>query len=62
VNRIPHISRGSLQPGDLVFYSSLNHVAIFVGSGQVIHAPTFGDHVKLSSIDLMKPYGYGRPH
>lgn len=56
-----HISRSSLQPGDLVFYESLNHVAIYVGNSQVIHAPTFGDHVRIASVDMMKPYGYGRP-
>jgi peptidoglycan DL-endopeptidase CwlO len=60
-NQLPHISRGSLSPGDLVFYSSLNHVAIYVGSNQIIQAPTYGDVVKLSSVDMMKPYGYARP-
>nr|WP_246278100.1 C40 family peptidase [Phytohabitans rumicis] len=37
---VAHIGRGSLQPGDLVFYSDLGHVAIYVGSGKVIHAPS----------------------
>ncbi|WP_117211899.1 C40 family peptidase [Allorhizocola rhizosphaerae] len=54
------ISRADLQPGDLVFYSGLGHVALYVGDGQVIHAPTFGESVKLSSVDMMTPYGYGR--
>jgi peptidoglycan DL-endopeptidase CwlO len=58
---IPHISRSSLQPGDLVFYSGLGHVAIYVGNGQVIHAPQPGEVVKLASVDMMTPYGYGRP-
>jgi cell wall-associated NlpC family hydrolase len=58
---MPHIGRSALQPGDLVFYESLNHVAIYVGNSQVIHAPTFGDHVRIAGIDMMKPYGYGRP-
>jgi cell wall-associated NlpC family hydrolase len=60
-NALRHISRSTLQPGDLVFYSSLNHVAIYVGNNQIIHAPTFGDVVKVSSVDMMKPYGYARP-
>jgi cell wall-associated NlpC family hydrolase len=59
--RVPHISRGALQPGDLVFYHNLGHVAIYVGGGKVIHAPTFGDVVKISSVDMSPPYGYGRP-
>jgi cell wall-associated NlpC family hydrolase len=57
---VAHISRGSLQPGDLVFYSGLGHVALYVGSGKVIHAPTFGESVKIASVDMMSPYGYGR--
>lgn len=59
-NVVAHISRGSLQPGDLVFYSGLGHVGLYVGSGKIIHAPTFGETVKLSSVDIMPPYGYGR--
>lgn len=60
--KVAHISRSAaLQPGDLVFYSNLGHVALFVGSGKVIHAPTFGEVVKVSTVDMMRPYGYGRP-
>ncbi len=59
--RIPHISRLAIRPGDLVFYHNLGHVAIYIGNNQVIHSPTFGDHVKISSIDMSRPYGYGRP-
>jgi cell wall-associated NlpC family hydrolase len=57
---VSHISRSSLRPGDLVFYSGLGHVAIYVGNSQVIHAPTFGETVRLASVDMMTPYGYGR--
>lgn len=60
-NSLPHLKRAALQPGDLVFYANLGHVGIYVGNGQVIHAPTFSDHVKVSSIDMMPPYGYARP-
>lgn len=60
-NAMPHLSRANLQPGDLVFYNSLNHVAIYVGNGQVIHAPSAGDHVRVASVDMTTPYGYGRP-
>jgi cell wall-associated NlpC family hydrolase len=59
---VSHISRSQLQPGDLVFYSGLGHVAIYVGNNQVIHAPQPGEVVKLASVDMMPPYGYGRPH
>ncbi|WP_116066292.1 C40 family peptidase [Asanoa ferruginea] len=57
---VAHISRSELKAGDLVFYEDLGHVALYVGGGQVIHAPTFGESVKLSSVDMMSPYGYGR--
>ena len=60
-NSITHISRSQIQPGDLVFYESLGHVAIYVGNNQVIHAPTYGEVVKVSSIDMMPVYGIGRP-
>jgi len=59
---VSHISSSQLQPGDLVFYSSLGHVAIYVGGGQVIHAPQPGEVVKLAPVNMMTPYGYGRPH
>jgi cell wall-associated NlpC family hydrolase len=59
-DKVAHIGRSALQPGDLVFYSGLGHVALYVGSGKVIHAPTFGESVKLASVDMMSPYGYGR--
>lgn len=57
---VAHISRDALKPGDLVFYRNLGHVALYVGDGKVIHAPSAGDHVKLASVDMMPPYGYGR--
>jgi cell wall-associated NlpC family hydrolase len=59
---VSHISSSQLQPGDLVFYSGLGHVAIYVGGGQVIHAPQPGEVVKLAPVNMMTPYGYGRPH
>jgi cell wall-associated NlpC family hydrolase len=59
---VSHVSRSQLQPGDLVFYNSLGHVAIYVGNNQVIHAPQPGETVQVASVDMMPPYGYGRPH
>lgn len=50
------ISINQLRPGDLVFWdnSSRNngadHVAIYIGNGQVIHAPKPGDRVKISKL------------
>ncbi|MBE1484624.1 cell wall-associated NlpC family hydrolase [Plantactinospora soyae] len=59
-DKVAHISRGSLQPGDLVFYRSLGHVGLFVGGGKIIHSSRAGEPVKLVSVDVMPPYGYGR--
>ncbi len=58
---ISHISKSQLSPGDLVFYSNLGHVAIYIGGGMVIHAPQPGEVVKKASVNMMTPYGYGRP-
>jgi cell wall-associated NlpC family hydrolase len=55
-----------LKPGDLVFFgpsvAGIHHVGLFIGNGQMIHAPYTGTVVKISTIwrpDLI-PYG-GRP-
>jgi peptidoglycan DL-endopeptidase CwlO len=58
-----HVSRANLRIGDLVFYNSLSHVAIYVGGGHVVQAPAPGDVVRMSGIsDPGYIYGYGRPN
>ena len=53
------VSRSELRPGDLVFfYSPVSHVGMYVGNGQMVHAPTFGDVVKVASIDAMGSYSH----
>jgi peptidoglycan DL-endopeptidase CwlO len=44
------VSRGDLQPGDLVFFDGLGHEGIYVGGGNFIHSPHTGDVVKVSSL------------
>jgi cell wall-associated NlpC family hydrolase len=44
------VPRDQLQPGDLVFFDALDHVGIYIGGGQVVHAPQTGDVVKISSV------------
>ncbi|MCR1952267.1 MULTISPECIES: C40 family peptidase [unclassified Clostridium] len=44
------VSYGELQPGDLVFTYGSDHVGIYVGGGQYIHAPQPGDYVKVSPV------------
>ncbi len=43
------VSASELQPGDLIFYyDGPSHVAMYVGSGKAVHAPTEGDVVKVT--------------
>ena len=52
-----HVSRSQLQPGDLVFfYSPIHHVALYIGNGLVVHAPTEGDVVKVVPLNRAGPY------
>lgn len=61
---MPYVKRADLQIGDLVFYySDLRHVAIYVGNGKVMHAPTAGDVVRMADMDAVGPiHSYGRPN
>lgn len=45
------VPRESLAPGDLVFFSGLGHMGIYIGGNQFVHAPHTGDVVKISSMD-----------
>jgi cell wall-associated NlpC family hydrolase len=55
------VSRAQLQPGDLVFfYSPVSHVGIYIGNGQMVHAPTSGDVVKVASVDAMRGFSGAR--
>ena len=44
------VSYDQLAPGDLVFFSGLGHVGLYIGGGQFVHAPHTGDVVKISSL------------
>ncbi len=44
------VSREELQPGDLVFFRGLDHMGMYIGGGNFIHAPRTGDVVKISSL------------
>ncbi|WP_306186434.1 MULTISPECIES: NlpC/P60 family protein [unclassified Streptomyces] len=54
INAGRRVSRSDLRPGDLVFfYSGISHVGIYVGNGQMIHAPNPSAPVRLAPIDQM---------
>jgi len=70
---LPHSSRAlrsmtrsitvdELQPGDLVFGGSpIHHVGLYIGNGEMVHAPHSGDVVKVSGIySTSKPVSFGR--
>jgi peptidoglycan DL-endopeptidase CwlO len=44
------VPREQLQPGDLVFFNGLDHVGIYIGGGQMVHAPHTGDVVKIAAL------------
>ncbi|MEU4163907.1 NlpC/P60 family protein [Actinoplanes sp. NPDC026670] len=54
------IKKADLQPGDLVFYRSNGHVALYVGDGKIIDAPSAGRDVLYRGMNIMTPNGYGR--
>jgi hypothetical protein len=41
------VPRSLLRPGDLLFFSGLGHVGMYVGSGRMIHSPQSGDVVRI---------------
>src|SRR5215469_1962210 len=43
---LPHIAMSSLQPGDLLYYNGIGHVAMYVGNGYIIDAPSPGMSVE----------------
>jgi cell wall-associated NlpC family hydrolase len=55
------VARGDLKPGDLIFfYSPVGHVGMYIGNGQMVHAPTSGSVVHVTSVDKMSGYNTAR--
>ncbi|MFJ1839817.1 C40 family peptidase [Streptomyces sp. NPDC088175] len=65
--RLPaSLGKGFLKPGDLVFYayapgidSTIYHVGIYVGGGQMVNAARPGTRVRLDAVDAMPGYAGG---
>lgn len=61
------VSAADAQPGDLVFfYSDLHHVGLYVGKDStgrrlMVHAPTYGDYVRMADVNKFPVAGYRRP-
>lgn len=43
---LPHVSSNDLQIGDLLYYNGIGHVAMYVGGGMIIDAPSQGQPVR----------------
>ncbi len=58
------ISYSDLLPGDLIFYANskgtINHVTIYIGGGQVIHASSRKTGIKISKYNYRTPVKYVR--
>jgi cell wall-associated NlpC family hydrolase len=64
-----HIARGALRPGDLVFFayntsdpSTIHHVGMYVGGGEMVDAPFTGADVRYDSMDRPDYIGAVRPY
>ncbi|SCL24207.1 NlpC/P60 family protein [Micromonospora nigra] len=60
------VARNALLPGDLVFFASgsswtsIHHMGMYIGGGKMIHAPTTGDVVKISTVSWSRLYAATR--
>jgi cell wall-associated NlpC family hydrolase len=43
---LPHVPTSSLEPGDLLYFDGIGHVAIYVGNGNIIDAPQTGEVIR----------------
>ncbi|HTI35708.1 MAG TPA: C40 family peptidase [Miltoncostaea sp.] len=44
----PKVDRSDLEVGDMVFFSGLGHMGIYVGHGRYVHAPHSGEVVEVA--------------
>jgi peptidoglycan DL-endopeptidase CwlO len=44
------VPRTALRAGDILFFSGLGHVGLYVGRGRMVHAPQSGENVKVVSL------------
>lgn len=57
-----HVDIANAQPGDLIFYySPISHVGMYIGNGQMVHAPQTGSVVNVTTVHWNKVVGVARP-
>lgn len=44
------VPRPRMKPGDLLFFSGLGHVGIYIGRGRMVHAPHSGTRVQVVNL------------
>ena len=52
------VNSSQMQPGDLLFYSGgsgINHVAMYIGDGKIVHASTYATGIKISKWNYRNP-------
>lgn len=53
------VSSSEMKPGDLIFYANssgtINHVSMYIGNGQVVHAASRKSGIKISTWNYRKP-------
>ncbi len=53
------INSSEMRPGDLIFYTNssgvVNHVAMYIGNGQIVHAASRKSGIKISTWNYRKP-------
>lgn len=52
------VSSDQMKPGDLIFYGngrSINHVAMYIGNGQIVHSSTYKTGIKISQWNYRTP-------
>ena len=54
INNGYEVSLSSLKPGDLLFYSNLGHVGMYIGNGQWIESPNSGANIRVTSVPWSK--------
>ena len=52
----PKVPRSGLRLGDMVFFSGLGHVGIYVGDGRFVHSPHSGDVVRVEPLASRDDY------
>ncbi len=53
------VSSSEMRPGDLIFYANsrgvINHVAMYIGNGQIVHAASSRSGIKISTWNYRSP-------